>query len=370
VTRRKVIAVTGTRAEYGLLRPVLRAIGAEPRLSLEVVCTGTHLLPPALTHTEVEADHPGATRLVMQLPGETTRDSDASALGRGICAFASHFALASPDFVLVLGDRIEAFAAAASAAVAGRRVAHMHGGDRAEGVADESMRHAISKLAHVHLVASVTSVERLLSMGEEPRRTHLVGSPAIDGLDRIAPLDEAAYEALGRPEIILLVHPQGDDPAAEHHRALMLLDLSRGYGRVLALDPNHDPGREGIVTALDHRPDVRRVSHLPRDAFLALLRRVRMLVGNSSAGIIECSALRVRAVDVGSRQSGRERAGNVITCPSWEERSIRRALERAWHEPLLPYRHPWGNGSTGAQVAALLAALDLDAHPVRKQNAF
>ncbi|MEE9128733.1 MAG: UDP-N-acetylglucosamine 2-epimerase, partial [Phycisphaerales bacterium] len=146
--RRTIAVVTGSRADYGLLRPVMRAIHDHADLQLRVIVTGVHLLPPAHTANEVARDFTIANTIAMQRPGECSRLEDAEALGRGVTGFAQRLSRHPVDVVLVLGDRIEALAAAAAASVGGIRVAHLHGGDRAEGIADEAIRHAITKLAH------------------------------------------------------------------------------------------------------------------------------------------------------------------------------------------------------------------------------
>jgi len=367
---RRVAVVTGSRADYGLLRPVMHAIAARDDLDLEVLVTGTHMLPPALTEREVEAEFEIAARIEMQRPGEIGRAADATALGRGVSGFARRLAGHPPDVVLVLGDRIEAFAAAAAAAVSGIRVAHLHGGDRAEGIADEGLRHAITKLAHIHLPATVDSTERIIAMGEEPLRTHLVGSPALDDLDTTGPLPDDAYDAHGRPEILVLLHPSGDEGVTERDRATRLLRVCTDMGRTLALDPNFDPGREGIIDAIASTPGVVRASHLPRAEFVGLLRRVEMIVGNSSAGLIECAAIPRRCVNLGRRQGGRRKPPHVIDCPEWDEYAIERAIRRAREEPLLPFRHPYGDGRAGPRAALLLARFEPDNHALAKQNAY
>ena len=139
---------------------------------------------------------------------------------------------------------------------------------------------------------------------------------------------------------------------------------------MLALDPNHDPGREGIVAALEARPHLRRVAHLDRPAFIGLLRRARMIVGNSSAGLIECAALPVRCIDVGPRQGGRERPPHAIHVPDYAPSAIRRALDRGRIEPVLPFRHPYGDGRAGPRIAELLAVFGPDNHPLAKRNAY
>ncbi len=383
---RRVAVVTGSRAEFGLLRPVMRAIAEHPALALQVIAAGSHLLPPAMTIEEVSAEFPVAARVPMQEVAQTSRLADALAVGRGVSAFAEAFGTLAPEWVVVLGDRIEAFAAAAAASVGGIAVAHIHGGDRAEGVADEAMRHAVTKLAHLHLAATRASAERLGRMGEPEWRIHVVGSPAMDGLGEVPPLGDAAFEDLGAPEAVFLMHPIGRTEREEHAAAAAALRaLGRSGLRVLALHPNHDPGREGVLRAIaEAARQVRGAdeqgkggvvhveAHLARGVFLGLLRRVRVLVGNSSGALIEAAAVGgvgCAAVDIGARQAGRERAGNVVHADE-EERSIATALERAL-SLRGPFEHPYGDGRTGERIAAVLAEAEgRSARVLRKQNAY
>jgi len=368
----RVAVVTGTRAEWGLLRPVCEAIRRERGLALQVVAGGAHLLAPARTVEEVRAFAPGLVEFAMQVPGDTGRLADARALGRGTAALADIYSGITPDIVLVLGDRIEAFAAASAAAIGGIRVGHIHGGDRAEGVADESMRHAITKLAHLHFTASAESTQRVLSLGERPEAVHLVGSPSIDGLDAIAPLDDRRFIELGAPEYVFLMHPCGRSDDTEHGDASAALDALAARGRVLALMPNSDPGRAGITRAIAERCGrIRVAEHLPRAEFVGLLRRpeIRALVGNSSAGIIEASALGVRVVDVGNRQRGRERGANVVHCARAQDGGVAAALAEA-ERTVVTADHPYGDGSAGARIARILADLDPSRVPLAKLNSF
>jgi UDP-hydrolysing UDP-N-acetyl-D-glucosamine 2-epimerase len=375
--RRTVAVVTGSRAEYGLLRPVMRAIREHRGLELRVVVTGTHLLRPQRTLDEVAADFELDAVIPMQREWSTGRMADAAALGRGVSGFTAWLGNRSGgvDVVAVLGDRIEAFAAAAAAAVGGIRVAHLHGGDRAPGIADEGLRHAITKLAHIHLPATETSARRIRDMGEDPARVHVVGSPAIDGLDEVPPLDDESYEALGRPEIVFLLHPAGDEAAREQAGAERLLDLCRRAGSVLAMHPNHDPGREGILAAIT-ASSVPAREHLPRRDFIGLLRRARVLIGNSSAGLIECAALGVSCINVGPRQDGRERPAHVIDVPlpaPGNGGQVEAAIVRGLAGPPGPVEHPFGDGrdgGAGARAARVLAEYDADRHPLTKRNSY
>ncbi len=350
----RVAVVTGTRAEFGLLDTVMRAIEAHAELDLLVFAGGAHLLEPAETWREVAAKYDIAATIPMQRNGEpSSRLADAAALGRGVSGFASAFVEHKPDWVVVLGDRIEAFAAASAASIGGIRLAHIHGGDRAEGVADEAMRHAITKLAHLHLPATERSAQRIIRMGEDAAHVRVVGSPSIDGLDEIAPMDDAEYESLGAPEVLFLMHPIGELAEAECAAANAALDAIGGH-RVLALHPNSDPGREGTMQAIE-RSGVRSVDHLPRDRFIALCRRVRAIVGNSSAGLIEASALALPAVNVGPRQAGRERPNNVFDCDG-SAPSIKDALHAALAMDRAPIVSPFGDGRAGERIAKAIAA--------------
>ena len=368
--RRTIVVVTGSRADYGLLKPVIRALEEREDARVEVKRTGAHSLGTSSTGIEVEADFPSSTEVVMPRPDSAGRIADAGALIAGMTAFIHQFEATPPDVVLVLGDRIEAFAAAAAASVGGIRVAHMHGGDRAEGIADEAMRHAITKLAHIHLPATEESAQRIIRMGEDPDRVHVVGSPAIDGLGEMAALEDDEYEALGRPDIVFLLHPVGRDDEAEYDDARHLLDVCREAGRVLALHPNHDPGRNGILRAIEKTTDLLHFPHLPRERFIGLLRRVKAIVGNSSAGLIECAALPVWCINVGPRQAGREKPENVLDCPEGAREGIRAALRRSFGEPAPGYDGRYGIGEAGRRTARLLATFDSDKHPIRKRNTY
>lgn len=377
-SRRRVAVVTGARAEFGLLDPVMRAISAHDALDLAVIAAGAHLLPPAETVREVAAKYTIAAAVTMQTAGAHTRADDARSLGRGVAGFADAYERIRPAWVVVLGDRIEAFAAASAASVAGFAVAHIHGGDRAEGIADEAMRHAISKLAHLHLAATAQSAERLIRMGEPAERVRIVGSSAIDDLHAIAPMRDDDWRALGEPEAILLHHPIGRDDDAEAADTRAILEGLAG-ARVAALAPNFDPGRAGVLRAISDARSLGGIAafadHLPRASFIAALRRLAAvggaLVGNSSAGLIEAAAIPVAALDIGPRQNGRERASNVIHIDAPAVGAVREAFARARSLDLSGSRHPYGAGDAGVRIAGALAATDpLAPGFSRKHNAY
>ena len=357
---RTITVVTGTRAEYGLLVPVLHAIEAHPALTPNLVVTGTHLTTGSVN----DIGFPIAGRVPMQREGEIGRAADAAALGRGVAGFAALFDGMKPDVVLVLGDRIEAFAAASTASVMGLRVAHVHGGDRAEGVADEAMRHAITKLAHLHFPATAQSRRRILRLGEDPDAVWNVGSPAVDGLHEVVPAADA-------PRLIVMLHPVGDDDATERQRMVEVLIATLPHDPLVMM-PNHDPGRGGIVAAI-RDAGVEAVDHLPRSRFLELLAGVGAgggaIVGNSSAGLIEAAVLRVPCVNVGARQAGRERPDNVIDAAP-DRRALADAITQAVAMDRGKLRHPYGRGDTGPRIAQHLATFDPNTTSVRKSNCY
>jgi UDP-hydrolysing UDP-N-acetyl-D-glucosamine 2-epimerase len=423
-----VVIVTGSRAEFGLLRPMIDGVIAHRALEALVVAAGSHLLPPARTVREVELAYTVAAHVRLQRaaapPPRTAAATTGAAMaarwesardvGRGVDGFARVFQRLRPDWVVVLGDRVEAFAAATAAALGGVAVAHVHGGDRAEGIADESMRHAITKLSHLHCAATPASAERLVRLGERPEHVHVTGSPAIDGLDAVEPMSDEEARALGDPRTIVLHHPSGLPPDRERrmiHAILYAVD-TMCPGPVLALAPNHDPGREVIEEALRQRcrlpgamveyafrgpcPVFRArrtpragdaeeelsawhwAEHLPRDRFVALLKRLRadgahsggLLIGNSSAGLIEARALGVRVVNVGPRQDGRERGPEVVDVPETDLHMLASRVDFAWG--VTPSdEHPYGDGRAGRRIADLLAAVDpRDERLLRKRNTY
>ncbi len=357
---RTVAIVTGSRADFGLLEPVIAACEEQAGLQPLVIAAGSHLVGPTLTYREVAARFEVIDKVPMQVAGRTGRSADVEALGRGVQLCGRIFEFHQPDWVIVLGDRIEALAAGTAASVGGFALAHIHGGDRAEGVADEAMRHAITKLAHLHLAASEQSGERIRRMGERPEMVHVVGSPALDGLADIEPLDDQAFAELGSPELLVLMHPIGR--ANEGEEAIMSSVLAACEGRrMLALMPNFDAGRVGIVRAIEAWGGLHRY-HLARPQFIALLKRMGdgggVFVGNSSAALIEASALRVPAVDIGLRQGGRETAGNVVHSQSESTEGIRAAIERARNLDVSSISDLYGDGHAGARIASLLAKIN------------
>ena len=366
---RHIAVVTGTRAEYGLLEPVLDAIDVHPMLTCSLIVSGSHLLPEVSTRDEIMNKRSVHAEVYMQQPGRVGRGEDAQAVARGIEGCIKAYDNMLPDIVLVLGDRIEAFAAASAASIGGYTLGHIHGGDRAEGVADEAMRHAITKLAHIHFPATLKSANRIQKMGEHLERIFMVGSPAADGMHAITPMSDESYAHLGSPRTLFLMHGTGAESDQEFSAAKNVIEACIASGPVLAIAPNTDSGSEDVMRALRECGDrVLIKNHLPRNQFLSLLKRVDALVGNSSAGLIEAAILGCPSINVGSRQNGRERANNVIDVLDANISEVCSAIDEAG-KLCKGIHHPYGDGHSGEQIAEVLVTVPIS-RPPRKRNSY
>jgi len=353
------------------MRPVLRAIQSNPRLQLQIIITGMHL-DRGHGHTieQIQSDGwPIDARV------DWKRSSRAAAVGKAIDALSKTFKKLRPDIVLIVGDRVEALAAATAAHLDDIAVAHIHGGDRALGQMDDSLRHAISKLAHLHFPATKTSARRLEKMGEDRWRIRRAGSPGIDGIKQIAASPaQVAREFPGSKQFALVVlHPMDADDSLEFRRAAMVSNAieKAGFSRAVAIYPNNDPGSRGIIRkweSLSKDPRFTVRPNVPRDIFLGLLRDAVVLVGNSSSGIIEAASFRTPVIDIGGRQQGRERCGDVQSVP-YQADAIARAIGQIWNNGR-PRRgkcsNPYGGRNAGSTIAETLAKVGIDAKLLRK----
>lgn len=377
VRRRRVAIVTGTRAEFGLLEPVLRAMLRHPRLQPHLIVTGMHLLPKfGRTIDHIRSARYRIAATVRMQSGRDAPADEPLAVARGIAGIARALARLKSEMVLVLGDRIEAFAGAAAGAVGRRVVAHIHGGDRATGDVDDSLRNAITRLAHVHLAASRDAANRLRRMGEPPERIHVVGAPGLDTIrafmaaERRSPRESDIRLAaiLGplaeRPYAVIIQHPCGRSAAVEAAtmRAILAAVERCRLGGVI-IHPNSDPGHDGILRAIGQavgRSGWRAFPSLPREDYLRVVSRSAVLVGNSSGGIIESASLGVNAVNIGPRQAGRLRCGRGVIDARASEKAVLVALRQALSRRRpRPGRSVYGDGMAGERICRLLAAIPI-----------
>lgn len=372
--RKKILYVSGTRADYGLMKNTLRAISHHPSLSLTIVATGMHLMGEfGFTLNEIIED--GFSPVV--LPAFYAADNRAS-----MAAFLSSFieqctplfspsSSHRPDLVVVLGDRAEMLGAALTATYLGIPLVHIHGGEITSTV-DEHARHAITKLAQFHCAATPQAAQRIIAMGESPDRVHVVGAPGLDGITSGIGSREEIEKTLGipssRPYIIVLQHPVSTDNGSSHSaqirvtiEAALLFSLP-----VVIIYPNADAGGRAMIETIEqyrNNPLVHIFPTIERTHFLSLLAHAAVLVGNSSAGIIEAPSFHLPVVNIGLRQDQRERAENVIDAVP-ELDALRAAIDHALHDLSFKQQcasciNPYGDGIAGEKIVNLLATLPL-----------
>ncbi len=381
--RRNVCIVTGTRADYSALRPVSGAVSGAQGLRLQVCITGMHLLKPfGMTARIVEQD---GWETTFRVPMQTSLDSPAEqalGLGRGVAGMTRAFQNRGTEVVVVLGDRIEALAGALAGTLSGLAVVHLHGGEVATGQQDDAIRHAISKLAHLHLVATTDSQKRLVRMGEQKWRIQCVGAPALDVLYQTAVPDLAWVESLlGMPApdgfVIVAQHPVSPDAHIEKRHMRQTLQAVADAGLpALIIWPNSDPGHTGIIEAIESPPAnlaARAVRSLPHTDFLQALLAARAIVGNSSSGIIEAPAAGTSSANVGPRQAGRlQDRVTTLNCP-YGRKAVAASLARALRlkKRLSPHRPtPYGDGAAARRIAAALRKMKINERLLRKQNCY
>ncbi|CAN7188976.1 UDP-N-acetylglucosamine 2-epimerase [Rhizobacter sp. LjRoot28] len=376
---RKVCYLSGTRADFGLMAATLRAMDADPRLEVSVLVTGMHL-STRHGHTVDEIERSGL-RIAARVPVDmsvATQAVMARNVGIMLQAFVSALEADRPDLLLLLGDRGEMLAGALAAIHLAIPVAHIHGGERS-GTVDEPVRHAISKLSHLHLVATDEARDRLVRMGERGCFVTVTGAPGLDGLPELAAsacrLGLCADMGLdsARPVAIFLYHPVLNEVRTAARDARAGIEAARAAGcQVLALMPNADAGSDNVRDALDELASASRIvlrTHMPRQTFVGWLAHADVLIGNSSSGIIEAATFGLPVVNIGSRQNMRERNANVIDVaadPSRIEEAVRRAVAGGRQPPANVY----GDGRAAARIVDRLATVALDASLLDKCNAY
>jgi GDP/UDP-N,N'-diacetylbacillosamine 2-epimerase (hydrolysing) len=372
---RKICVVTGTRAEFGLLRLVMENVRATPGLDLQVVVTGAHLSKAhGHTHDEVrEAGFTADAEIDLQLEDDGPVGISRS-LANGILGFAEAFHRLGPDLLLVLGDRYEILAAATAALIAGIPIGHIHGGESTEGAIDEAIRHSVTKMSHLHFVAAEDYRRRVIQLGEDPHRVFNVGGLGVDAIRRSVLLDREALEAsldfkLGGRNLLVTFHPvtlEGNASAAQCEELLAALDQLHDTSLIFSM-PNADTGNREISRQIrafvSSHANARAYASLGQQRYFSCMKWVDGVVGNSSSGIAEAPSMGVGTVNIGDRQSGRLRAESVIDCPP-EREAILAAIEQLYSPDFrrrLPgVKNPYGDGGASERIVQLLKEFPLE----------
>jgi UDP-hydrolysing UDP-N-acetyl-D-glucosamine 2-epimerase len=379
---RAIGIVTVSRSDYGHLIPVLREIRAAPDLRLLLFVAGAHLSPRfGRTVDLVEADGWPITASIDMLDADDSPVGIAASTARGVDGFARAFARHRPDVLVLLGDRFEMLAAAVAALPLVVPVAHIHGGEESEGAIDNQIRHAITKLAHVHLASAESHARRIARLGEELWRIHTTGA---SGLDRIRPNEllsrgEVA-SSLGLPEagpwLIVTFHPVTLEYLdTERHVDELLAALDKLEASLILTYPGADTAGRAIIDRIEEfagrHPNVKLVTSLGDRLYLSLLEHADAMAGNSSSGLIEAPSFGLPAVNIGSRQAGRLRGANVIDVePERDDivRAIEAALAPGLRARLRAMPNPYGDGRAAPSIVKVLRALELTPRLVRKRS--
>lgn len=382
MSKKKILYITGTRADYGLMRTVLSAIDDHPGLELDIVATGMHIMPEfGQTIRQIRDD--GFAPDVLEATYEADqKESMASFVGKCIGLLVDRMARSKPDAILLLGDRGEMLAGAVVGAYLAIPVAHLHGGELSSTV-DDFARHAITKLAHVHLPATDLSAQRIERMGEESWRIHVVGAP---GLDEVVSGDATSPEELfgrlsldaDKPVLLVVQHPVTMEIGQAAEQMKRTLEAATSDGRqVVVIYPNADAGGRkmiDVIRSFETLPSIRTFKSMPRRDYLGLLGIASAMIGNSSSGIIEAPSFGLPAINVGSRQDGRERADNVIDV-GYDRGEVESAIETALFDEAFRARverreNPYGSGGTGLKVADILGDMSIDDRLLEKRMVY
>jgi UDP-hydrolysing UDP-N-acetyl-D-glucosamine 2-epimerase len=377
---KKILYISGTRADYGLMRSALEAIDQSTGLDLEIVATGMHLMPEfGNTVKEIQADGFKLHKIPVVYE-EDTRAAMSVFIGKFITLLTKKVAEIKPDLILLLGDRGEVLAGAIVGNYLGIPVVHVHGGEITSTV-DEPVRHAITKLAHIHLTATKKSARRIIRMGEDPACVYAVGAP---GLDSILKGRYTSHEILykkyhlvpSEPILLVVQHPVSDEIPDSARNIKTTLDAVTELGyQTIVVYPNADTGGRMMIPVIEEYcrlPFFQAYKNIPHDDYLGLLSIASVLIGNSSSGIIEAPSFHLPVINIGTRQQGRERAVNIIDT-RYNKYEIRDSIIEALQDKPFLNRvrrcnNPYGQGNSSEKIVTVLSNLKLNKIKIQKKN--
>ena len=373
--KRKVCVVTGTRAEYGLLYWLLKEIEADKELQLQVIVTGMHLSPEfGLTYKEIEKEFKINKKIEMLLSSDTSVGISKS-MGLAQISFSEAYEELQPDMVVVLGDRYEIFSATSAAMIARIPIAHIHGGEKTEGAFDESIRHSITKMSHLHFTATNEYKNRVIQLGEDPSRVFNVGGMGIENIKRLELLNKKEFEKsiefkLNIKNILVTFHPVTLENSTAKEQFKELLDAIDELEdtNIIFTKANSDTDGRVINQMIDEY--VIKNSHksigftsLGQLRYLSALQYVDAVVGNSSSGLAEAPSFKIGTINIGDRQKGRIKASSVIDCEPNKDsilKSFEKLYSKEFQETLKTTINPYGDGYASKKIVEVLKNVDLE----------
>jgi GDP/UDP-N,N'-diacetylbacillosamine 2-epimerase (hydrolysing) len=372
---KRICVVTGSRAEYGLLRWVIAGIQQSKLLELRLVVTGMHLSPEfGSTVEEIEADGFAIDHRVETLLSSDTAIGVTKSIGLGLIGFSEVLDKLKPDILMVLGDRYEIFAAAASAMIAGVPIAHVHGGEKTVGAFDEAIRHSITKMSHLHFVANIEYQRRVIQLGENPEFVFNVGGLGVDSALKSTLLSRAELEIslgiqLARKNFLITFHPetlQKGSSTVQMKQLLAALSDLRDTGLIFTM-PNGDTDGRILFRLIEefcrHHKDAHVYKSLGNQIYYSCMAHFDAVIGNSSSGLMEAPSFKKGTINIGDRQLGRLKASSVIDCNPVKEEidaAIKKILSNSFQEALLAVKNPYGDGGASEAIVQKLERLDYE----------
>ncbi len=371
-----ILGVTGIRSEYDIMSSVFRAINNHQNLDLQLIVTGAHL-SEAYGHTidEIHKDGFVVAEEIESLINGDQPSARVKGLAIQLQGLVQTVARIKPDILLVLGDREEAMTTALVGAYMNIPVAHLCGGDRVIGNVDDQVRHAVTKLAHLHFVTNSESAERIIRLGEQVFRIFDVGNPGLDRLLEVPIIDDAELSRRldfsifeGEPIVLLIQHVISTESNQAYEQMKSSLEAIKELGiKTIISYPNSDAGGQQMIRAIqeyDSSPIVYAAKNIPRLEFVNLMRRASCLLGNSSAGICEAPLLKLPVINVGNRQRGRLHAENVQFVPHDKDMiiaALKRAIfDQSYRNSIAECSNPYGDGKSSGRIADILATVSID----------
>lgn len=368
---KKVCIVTGTRAEYGLLKPIISKVHNSKELDLQLVVTGMHLSTEfGLTYREIEEDGYPITAKIEMLLSSDTAVGVTKSMGVALMGFADYFEAHKPDIVIILGDRYEMLMAASAAMVARIPIAHIHGGELTEGVIDEAIRHSITKMSHLHFTTTQEYRNRVIQMGEQPQNVYCVGALGVENIKSISlmemkTLESSLHFTFEKPTIMVTYHPVTLENMTSEQQFRNVLNVIEKHKelKVIFTKANSDPFGRIINKMIDEFVEINRdrcavYTSLGQLCYLSTLQFCVVVMGNSSSGIIEVPSFGIPTINIGDRQRGRVCADSVINCSN-ETEDIENALNKAMSQEFKAFiknqRNPYEGADTSNKILEVIS---------------
>lgn len=372
---RKICVFTGTRAEYGLLTPLMREIADDPNLILQILVSGMHLSPEfGQTFRNIEADGFHITEKVEILLSSDSPTAISKSVGLGLISFSDALIRMQPDLLVILGDRFEAFAAAASAMLCRIPIAHIHGGEATYGLIDEPIRHSITKMSHLHFTSTAEYQKRVIQLGEHPDRVFNVGALGVEAIQNLTLLGKDSLEkqlhfSLQEPFIIVTFHPITLEYQSAGGQFKNLLKAINKFPKLKIIFTKANADTDGrIINQLideyqeQHREHSIAFSCMGQLRYLSAMKYAQAVVGNSSSGIIEAPSFNIPTINIGDRQKGRLMGTSIINCrPVAEEieAALRLALSPEFSTALKTNKNPYEKAGTAMAIKEVIKRADL-----------